>query len=440
MSRVAVTMADDAQQTGEVSWPIVIYAFDSNNSCAAVQTVTSATSTPTNVTLAPGTYKLYAIGGLDSDKYTVPSQDAATPTTTIALKDGATEHADIMTAQSGDITLTAGQTSSQTLSLSRNVAMITTVTIDNVPSDVQSVNVTISPLYDAINIDGSFTNRTSVSKTISLAKSATDNTWSCEANAYIFPQGSSTEITYQFVTATATREFKQSTTQIAANHKIAIEAKYKQQPTTSTLACTLSGAQWGEDATVSNEIDEAQMTISGGTDTTKPDDSQTSTTTEPTADCTATGTAPALGAKYGTKMSTYVIKRQVYGDNTYVTLVYTWDQGKIATTTLTDQEEIKSAVDAKLSTLNKSSYNNVNKWRLPTIEELQYVADNYTQLQKATGVTGLMEKATDSYCYYCTKADGTVTAYTFKSNKEVTPDTKTAYSKIDAFVVVKYSN
>ena len=155
-SRLALKLAADANNA-EISWPVSIYVFNSDNTCVETKTLTTSTSSA-DFTLPVGTYSLYAVGGMSSDSYSLPTKDSATQTTTLSLQDGVNEHADIMMAQQSGILLTANTSTTQALNFTRKVAKITSMTITDVPEDVTEVTVTFSPVYKAVNLDGTFTN------------------------------------------------------------------------------------------------------------------------------------------------------------------------------------------------------------------------------------------------------------------------------------------
>ena len=149
-------------------------------------------------------------------------------------------------------------------------------------------------------------------------------------------------IKYQFKTATQTREFTQTTSQITSNHKISLEANYKKEVLTASLICALNGATWDNDVNITCVVDEVKMTKVE--DNSLPDDN-TDDSTEPVADVEFTGTAPEVGENINTgSTKVYVIKKQTYGNNTYVTLMYKIEESKISSDKLTEQEDIKKAV------------------------------------------------------------------------------------------------
>ena len=439
-SQLALNLETEANDA-EISWPVSIYVFNSDNTCTDTKTLTSSTASA-NFILPADTYSLYAVGGMNSDNYTIPTKDNATSTSTISLMNGVNEHTDIMMAQKSDITLVADKSYTQTLDFTRKVAKITSMKITDVPTDVTEVTVIISPVYKAIKLDGTFTDIGTSSWSYKLTKdNTTKTTWNCDCNSYILPNNGEMSIKYQFKTDTQTREFTQTTSQITSNHKISLEANYKKEVLTASLTWGLNGATWDDDVNISFTVDEAKMTKVE--DNTNPDDN-TNYNTEPAADVVATTgkTAPEVGANLNSKgTAVYVIRKQIYGNNTYVTLMYKNDISQISSDKLTEQNKIKAEIEKIFKDkINNKATASIQKWRLPTLYELKYMYDNYADICTATGKTSLVENYGVSTCYYCTDANGDVIAYTFYNGTVVTPNTSGTGSRIHGFVVVKYPN
>ena len=98
-----ITRADDAQAvpTGR------IYIFNTNNKCVATLPISEgASATPAQ--LPAGTYSVYAVGGLDVERFSLPSQSDASPTSELELLSGKVmddlllKHTEQMTLSDGD--------------------------------------------------------------------------------------------------------------------------------------------------------------------------------------------------------------------------------------------------------------------------------------------------------------------------------------------------
>lgn len=437
-SRLALNLTADANEA-TISWPVSIYVFNSDNTCADTKTLTAST-TSTDFTLPAGTYSLYAVGGMSSDSYNLPTKENATSTTALSLQDGVNEHADIMMAQQSGITLTANTSSTQTLNFARKVAKITSVSITDVPEDVTEVTITLSPVFTSVKLDGTFTDTYASSWSYKLTKdNTTQTTWKANCNAYILPNNEEMSIKYQFKTNTATREYTQTTSQITANHKISIEANYKKEILTATMTCALNGAAWDNDVNITSVVDEVKMTKVE--DNSTPDDN-TDSGTEPVADIDAVEGAavPEVGENVNTpNTKVHVIKKQTYGNYTYVTLMYQSEETQISKSKLTEQDAIKTAVETRLTTLNKKKTYDVKKWRLPTLSELKYIYTHYDELCTAIGNDYFIRKFSDSYIYYCTDTNGDIIGYTFYSDNIVPLKTSSTTNYINGFVVMRYN-
>lgn len=70
---------------GSVAYPVVLYVFNSSNQCVAVKTLADETAELTIEGLKADTYNVFAIGGADNTRYSLPTQANATPTTLITL-------------------------------------------------------------------------------------------------------------------------------------------------------------------------------------------------------------------------------------------------------------------------------------------------------------------------------------------------------------------
>ena len=439
-SQLALQLATEANDA-EISWPVSIYVFNSDNTCTDTKTLTSSTASA-NFILPADTYSLYAVGGMNSDNYTIPTKDNATSTSTISLMNGVNEHTDIMMAQKSDITLVADKSYTQTLDFTRKVAKITSMKITDVPTDVTEVTVIISPVYKAIKLDGTFTDIGTSSWSYKLTKdNTTKTTWNCDCNSYILPNNGEMSIKYQFKTDTQTREFTQTTSQITSNHKISLEANYKKEVLTASLTWGLNGATWDDDVNISFTVDEAKMTKVE--DNTNPDDN-TNYNTEPAADVVATTgkTAPEVGANLNSNgTAVYVIRKQIYGNYTYVTLMYQSEKNEISNKKLTEQQDIKTAVEKIFKeTINNKETASIKQWRLPTLYELKYLYNHYDELRTIIKLESFIKKDNDYCCYYCTDSNGDIIGYTFNSDKVVDLNTNGVGSRINGFAIVKYSN
>ena len=165
-----------------VSYPVAVYVFVGDE-CKASQTIGDEGQT-LNVALTEGTYSVYAVGGVSSSDYVLPSVSDALTTSAIALQEGK-KLTDLMTA-SATVTLVDGGTNTVTLGMTRKTMMIQDVTIKKVPSEATAVTVTIAPLWQSLTIGGTYST-TNGNSTITLTKQEDGRTWKNNGSTYLLP-------------------------------------------------------------------------------------------------------------------------------------------------------------------------------------------------------------------------------------------------------------
>ena len=148
-----------------VAYPVAVYVFQGDE-CKGVQTIGDEGQT-LNIALTEGTYSVYAVGGVSSSDYVLPSVSDALTTSAIALQEGK-KLTDLMTA-SATVTLVDGGTNTVTLGMTRKTMLIQDVTIKKVPSAATAVTVTIAPLWQSLTIGGTYST-TNGNSTITLTK------------------------------------------------------------------------------------------------------------------------------------------------------------------------------------------------------------------------------------------------------------------------------
>ena len=114
-----------------VAYPVAVYVFEGDE-CKASQTIGDEGQT-LNIGLTEGTYSVYAVGGVSSSDYVLPSVSDALTTSAIALQEGK-ELTDLMTA-SATVTLVDGGTNTVTLGMTRKTMLIQDVTIKKAQMD-----------------------------------------------------------------------------------------------------------------------------------------------------------------------------------------------------------------------------------------------------------------------------------------------------------------
>lgn len=161
----------------ELQFPLHFYAFTGDGTCAASQIVTSADEA-IELALANGEYRVVAIADV-SGSYQLPEHPKATDVITLTGTQGA-QHALMM--GKADVSIN-GRSTSLTLTLSYAVTAIS-VALKDVPSDVSAVQLSLSPLYTSLSMNGEYgdaTYKLDIPCTLD-----TENIWTAN-QVYAFP-------------------------------------------------------------------------------------------------------------------------------------------------------------------------------------------------------------------------------------------------------------
>ena len=170
----------------EISYPLFLYAFDKDGKLAASQNIEKEEDDMA-LTLGNGDFRLVAIAGT-SGAYLLPESPTIDDVITIDGTEGAgtplmVGRADI------DISRSSGTTAEITMSY---VVAELNVKLTNVPTDVEIVQLAISPLYSSLSMGGKYggdTQKVKVECTLNE-----DGAWTAQST-YIFP-GSGKETTF----------------------------------------------------------------------------------------------------------------------------------------------------------------------------------------------------------------------------------------------------
>ena len=224
-----------------------VYVMNSTGNCVRLLS-TDEGGQLASTNLAAGTYTVYVVGGDDLSAYTLPSQDNASSSSDIALASGKTMGDLFM--KSSDVTLTEGNTSNLELELERKVIMLKEVTIKKVPMDVTKVEVSISPLYEGIKLNGTFSGTST--KALELTKSSDNKTWTNgTSHPYYFPSNGNPTITISFTRTNGVKAYSyQAAEPFEANHQVVIEGTYSEE-NNAVLSATINTQDWD---TESNEL------------------------------------------------------------------------------------------------------------------------------------------------------------------------------------------
>lgn len=169
--------------TGDIQYPVCIYAFDEKGKCAASQVLASADES-LSLSLSKGTYQIVTLS--NTEGYVLPSS----PNVESLIEFASDDNCAFNPLQVGQANITVGELAQNVnVVLSYKVAPIT-FTLENVPEDVTSISVAIHQQYSTLNMKGEYAS--GKTSTMNLEKSSA-TTWT--ANCYVFP-GSSTQTVF----------------------------------------------------------------------------------------------------------------------------------------------------------------------------------------------------------------------------------------------------
>ena len=335
-----------------VAYPVQVYVF-ARDECQAVQTIGDAGQT-LEIPLVEGTYTVYAIGGASSSDYNLPTMDDATTTTALTLKEGRTL-TDLMTA-SAVATLVDGGTNTVTLGMTRKTMLIQDIIIKKIPTAATAVSVTIAPLWQSLNVNGTYS-IAGQSTTIALTKQSDNRTWQNAqplpslqgegpgvGSVFLLPpssQPASVSVNITIGGATKTYTYACSD-QLEAGYKINIDGTYTEAVGVS-LTGTITGATWLGERTISFEFDENGSNAAEN----------------------MAGSIPAVGDTY---QGCYVLAVDDADDHADVTLLAPTELDFYDANATTMQANI----DAALATVTTGD---ISGWEVPTTDEAHLMYD-----------------------------------------------------------------
>lgn len=407
-----------------VSYPVKVYLFNSNSTCIAVQTLADENEDLSFEELKAGTYHVYAVGAAEENRYTLPTQDAAAATSAITLQEGKT-HEDLMLANN-TVTIGPNETNQLTLAMQRVVCMLKTIEVKQVPTDVDAVSITVSPLRETVQLNGETTGDQG-SITVALTEQSDGTTWKNSTQQYMLPSVGNATITIRMTKGGSTHSYSYTCTEtFAANYKINIDATYT--GTTFNLTGTITGATWAGERTITFEFDETSSTDSGNNDPGNNDPGNNNNNDA------LDGPAPTVGTNY---QGTYVLRSVDNGDNTTTVTLMSPTQTTGLSFTANDQESISTAVSEAIAGLAVAG---ISGWRLPTKDELKYINDNFNAVN--SGLTALESagfvRISFSAHYFGINSNNQYVEYSLSSNPtEFTPDEN---SVVRAFTTLTFKN
>lgn len=416
----SLTVLTRSGEDEKVSYPVNVYVMDDAGKCVDLKQLDSA-SDELKFSLSAGTYDVYAIAGADEESYELPTKDNAQKSSEVKLREDM-EHGDLMVS-SDNVVVTKDEKNTLTLTMSRKVSEVEAVKIEGVPSDATAVEITLSPLVKNIRLDGTNSDETT-SKTFPLIKSSTNGTWVTTSTGYILESTSNLTIkvgmTIDGSKSSYTCNYKGK---VEANHKLTINGTYNNN--TVALQGVLTGAKWGDPVTIDFEV--------GGENNN--DNSSSEEDNKNTGDDTQKEGSTSVGSIYDNCL---VIKSATNGNTMTLTLMAGEEDEKLSYTkydNCDDNAEFQQGLLKSVNTALTSLYSD-SELRLPTEEEVKYLADNVEEINdninklEDSGVFDIWNippKVGAYVCGYYYKAnDGNIYVYTLDKQivKEPNPNRK----------------
>lgn len=404
-----VTRSGDSD--AKLSYPVVLYLFNGTGQCLATQNLNSSEDAISFQNLRAGTYSVYAIGGADDSRYTIPTQTNATTTALVSLQEGKT-HEDLM-AGHNTVVIGDDETNQLTLALLRKVCQLRTIQVKQVPDDIDAVTIAITPIREALLLNGDYSGETGIF-TLSLNRQGDGRTWENAIPQYMLPSVGNATISIKMTKGTTTKSYSYTCAEpLAANYIIDILATYT--GSTFNMTGTLTGATWAGERTITFEFDETNSTgseTSGNND--EPNDPNNDNPGDDTPGEVINGQAPAEGTSY---QGCYVLSSVNNSDGTSTVTLMTPTQTTGLSFTANNQSSIKTAVDNAISGLAVAG---ISGWRLPTLEEMEFLHDNQDEIIDNLRDLSMTLLSLGNYAdYFFTKADGTISSYKIASGTEL---------------------
>ena len=359
------TRIGEGNEGAVINYPVYVYVFKGED-CVALQTISSE-SQMLNIALTEGTYSVYAIGGASEENYVLPTQETATPSMAITLKEGKS-HGDLMMAKS-NVTLVDGGTNTLTLGMERKIMELKSVVLNNIPSAATAVSVTISPLWQ--QLEGITYAEQEGEVTIALTKQENERTWTLANTQYLLPpSGNTLTIAVNIVTPNGTKTYTYNSTEaLESAGKLNIQGTYT-EAVGVTLTGTITGATWKSEKTISFEFNESGSQTAD-TNTGNDSGNDNNTGNENNNNDIITGTIPTVGSTYQTCYVLAVTDKGSYSE----VLLLSPNQKVIdlTSTGITASEAMNLAQAA----IPECSVSGINDWRLMTKAEAEIIRKDH---------------------------------------------------------------
>ena len=180
--KVKVRSADNV----EIAYPLYLYAFNKSGKLAASQTINEE-GNDMALSLTEGDFQVVAVSGI-SDDYQLPENPTLDDAIILSNSEGA--DTPLMVGRA-DIAVSRSEGTSAEIALTYVVAQLN-VMLKNVPTDVSTVELSISPLHSSLTMSGEYGGDTQkIKASCTLGE---DGVWTAQPT-YIFP-GSGKETTF----------------------------------------------------------------------------------------------------------------------------------------------------------------------------------------------------------------------------------------------------
>ena len=218
----------------DIPYPLTVYAVNDNDIVVSY-IKTSESSAMNSLSLSSGEYTLYAVAGTDAGDSDILDENA-------------------ITAENGyfDAPIMHGKTNisveeddvAADISLSYAVAAVD-VTLSEIPTDVNTITVTIGKQYQSMPLDKNYTGETSA--TLTLTKQADGTTWK-SSTIYVFP-GTTSKTTLTINSTSNSGESSYTVTYgsaLVAGKPYHFNGTYKSLEKSMTISCNIAANGWDE--------------------------------------------------------------------------------------------------------------------------------------------------------------------------------------------------
>lgn len=400
--RVKAVGSSDGATAMTVAKPVNIYVFDGGGKCVAQNTVVTDDG-EADFKLSAGTYSLYAVAGADADNYILPDKSSATPESIVALRDGR-KHGDLMCA-SAEAVVDDEKETEITLEMKRKVLQLVSVCISNVPDDVVDITAAIQPFSENVKINGEYSGEQGREQ-LTLGKVGSTSTWKNDCKLFLLPSVGKPVITFVFKTRDGKSKAFVTTgdSPLTANYKVEINVDFA-SVASNTLKCNIKGVEWSGEQKLNFGITESDLVE------------------VPSEDVDVDfGEAPSVGTLY---KGCYVLKSEPCGNGTKVTLI----GPKNSELKFPDvsQQAISGAVNDELA---KLAIEGVDGLRLPTLSELEYVFDNWSEINNAIIGNGLQNLRKQASKYLFKDDEGTIKVFFPENSNSPTSEISSTWTNI----------